>query len=217
MVLYFCCLLSYPSLLELHYGGRMRSQTAREQAREVGLSIREAEQRIDAELFLDKYPRWELGAHHQSVILHEIFLHAAKHGQKELERLICQGHWGSMWRPDLQVDQSAMELVGYWTSHKEIQDIYHSVYLLRRSPGLPPCGPQQRREVIHDILSSLRSWLHWQVYPATAEETWGPVGRHRSRPTRRDSYEEALWEIRVVCQRVLEASKVLQSDTNPLP
>ena len=38
-----------------------RSQTAREQAREVGLSIREAEQRIDAELFLDKYPRLELG------------------------------------------------------------------------------------------------------------------------------------------------------------
>ena len=79
MVLYFCCLFSYPSLLELHYGGRMRkSQTAREQAREVGLSIREAEWRIDAELFLDEYPRRELGAPHQSVILHKIFLHAAK-------------------------------------------------------------------------------------------------------------------------------------------
>ena len=58
MVLYFCCcLFSYPSLLELHYRGRMRkSHTAREQAREVGLSIG-AEQRIDAELFLDEYPR----------------------------------------------------------------------------------------------------------------------------------------------------------------
>ena len=55
-----------------------RSQTTREQAREVGLSIREAEWRIDAELFLDEYPRWELGASHQSVILHEMFLHTAK-------------------------------------------------------------------------------------------------------------------------------------------
>ena len=68
-----------------------KSQTTREQAREVGLSIMEAEQSIDAELFLDEYPRWESGAPHQSVILHEMFLHAAKQWQKEEERLICQG------------------------------------------------------------------------------------------------------------------------------
>ena len=55
-----------------------RSQTAREWAREVGLSIREAEQRMDAELFLNEYPRWVLGAPHQSIILHEMFLPAAK-------------------------------------------------------------------------------------------------------------------------------------------
>ena len=79
MVLYFCCFFSYPSLLELHYGGRMsKSQTAREQAREVGLLVSEAGCRIDAELFLDEYPRWELGAPHQSIILYEMFLHAAK-------------------------------------------------------------------------------------------------------------------------------------------
>ena len=69
MVLYFYCLFSYPSLLELHYRGRLRkSQTARELAREVGLSVREAERRIDAELFLNKFPRWELGAPHWSII-----------------------------------------------------------------------------------------------------------------------------------------------------
>ena len=43
---------------------------------------------------------------------------------------------GNVSRPDLEADQSAMELMGYWTSHKEMQDIYHSVYLLRRFPGL---------------------------------------------------------------------------------
>ena len=79
MVLYFCCLFSYPSLLELHYGGRMnKSQTAREWAMEVGLSVREAEQRLNAKLFLREYPRWELGAPHQSVILHEMFLYATE-------------------------------------------------------------------------------------------------------------------------------------------
>ena len=55
-----------------------KSQTTTEQDREVRLSIREAEWRIDAELFLIEYPRWELGAPHQSVILHKMFLHAAK-------------------------------------------------------------------------------------------------------------------------------------------
>ena len=79
MVLYFCCLFSYPSLLELHYEGRLRkSQTARVQAREIGLSIREAEQRIGAELSLYEYPRWDFGALHWSIILHEMFLHTAK-------------------------------------------------------------------------------------------------------------------------------------------
>ena len=55
-----------------------KSQTTREQAKEVGLSIREAEWRLDARLFRDEYPRWELGAPRQSVILHEMFLHAAE-------------------------------------------------------------------------------------------------------------------------------------------
>ena len=83
MVLCFYCLFSYPSLLKLHYGGRLKkSQTAREQARETGLSVRETEQRIYAELFLEEYPGWELGAPHWSIILHEMFLHAAKQGQK---------------------------------------------------------------------------------------------------------------------------------------
>ena len=79
VVLCFYCLFSYPNLLELHYGGRIRkSQTTRKQARERGLLVREAEHRIDAELFLNKYPRWELEASHQSVILHEMFLPAAE-------------------------------------------------------------------------------------------------------------------------------------------
>ena len=119
--------------------------------------MREADQRIDTELFLNEYPRWELGALHQSVILYEMFLHAAKLGWKEAERLICCGCQSSMSRPDLEADQSAMELVGYQTSCKGIWDIYHSVYLLRRSPGLPPCGAQWRGRAIHDILSSLTS------------------------------------------------------------
>ena len=55
-----------------------KSQTAREQAIEAGLSFREAEWRLNAELFLDEYPRWEIEAPHWSGILHEMFLHATE-------------------------------------------------------------------------------------------------------------------------------------------
>ena len=136
VVLCFYCLFSYPGLLELHYGGRVKkSETAKEWARETGLSVREVEQRIDAELFLNEYPSWELAAPHQSIILHEMFLHTAEQGQKEAERLICWGYQGSASEPDPGAGQSAMELVGYWT-------------------GLVPYGTQQKGKVIGDIISS---------------------------------------------------------------
>ena len=172
-----------------------KSQTAREQAIEVGLSFREAEWRFSAELFLNEYPRWEIEVPHQSFILHEMFLHAAKQGQKEVERFIQQGHQCSLPRPHPEADLPAMKFVGYWTSHKEIRDLSHSIYLLRRLPGPLLCRPQQRKEAIWDILSSLRNHLHKWVYPIAAkEETWGAVTASQSRPRRREDLpEETLW------------------------
>ena len=124
----FYCFFSYSTLLELHHGGSVG--IAQKQAKETGTSVREAECRIDVRLFLNEYPRWKLGTLHQSVILHEMFLHAAERGQKEAEHMVCLGHQGSASEPDSEAGHSAMELVGYWTSCKEIQDIYQSVYLL---------------------------------------------------------------------------------------
>ena len=111
-----------------------------------------------------------------------------------------------------------MKLVGYWTSHKEIRDLYHSVYLLRRSPGPPPCGPQQRKEAIQDILSSLRNCLHRWVYPTTSEgDAQGAATESQSRSRRRkDPHEEALWEARVAHQRALVATQVLESNIERL-
>ena len=83
----------------------------------MGTSIRQAECQINVRLFLDEYPQWELGTPHQSVILHEMFLHAANRGQKEMECMVC---WGCVTGPDPGAVQSTMELVGYWTSRKEI-------------------------------------------------------------------------------------------------
>ena len=106
-----------------------------------------------------------------------------------------------------------MELVGYWTACKEIQDIYQSVYLLRRPLGLPSCGDQLRRRTIHDILSSLTDRLHRHGYPATtgedpeSEEEWWP------KPNGHEPYEEAL---RMACQRALDTAEVLQGNIKRL-
>ena len=90
--------------------------------------------------------------------------------------MFCQGCQGSAPEPDPRADQYAMELVGYQTSRKEMRDIYHSVYLLRRSPGSPSCGEQQRRRAIQDILSSLTVQLQRQIHPHRNQRS-GPSGR----------------------------------------
>ena len=64
----------------------------KEWAKEEGLSVQEAEHHLDAELFLDKYPRWDAGGPHCPFILQQMFIHAAKSRQKEAERLIHHSH-----------------------------------------------------------------------------------------------------------------------------
>ena len=54
--------------------------------------------------------------------------------------MCCRGCLGSVPEPEPGADLSAMKLVGYQTSRKDMRDIYHSVYLLRRTPGTPSCG-----------------------------------------------------------------------------
>ena len=65
------------ALLMLIYGDMMeKTQEACHMAEQEGLSYREAEWVVESDLFLDEYPRLDLGSPHQSVILHEMFLHA---------------------------------------------------------------------------------------------------------------------------------------------
>ena len=156
-----------------------------------------------------------------------MFLHTAKQRLKEVERFICQGYWQSLSKLDPEADTPAIKLVGYWTSHKEIRYLYHNVYLLRRSPGPPPCRPWQRQEAIQDILSPLRSHLHRQVCTAMSEEDqWGTAvatpllvcqweSQSRSRK-RKDLHDEALWEAREAHQWVLEATHMLECNIKRL-
>ena len=96
---------------------------------------------------------------HCPIILPSMFLHTTEEGKKEADRFICCGHQHGLLGPDLKANIPTLQLVGYQTSQKEIQDIYHEVYLIRRLPGPLPCRPQWREEAIQNILSSLRSHL----------------------------------------------------------
>ena len=55
-----CCYSSYHALLELHHANKWnKNAAAKRQAQREGISVWEAEWYLDADLFLDEYPRWE--------------------------------------------------------------------------------------------------------------------------------------------------------------
>ena len=124
-----------------------------------GMSIKETEHCMDMEMFLDKYPLWEVRVPHHPIILQGMFVHAAKLGWKEAERLICQGHWHGLLRLNPEADVPAIQLVGYQTSWEEIWDLFHAVHMFKRLPSLLPLGPKWMEKATKDILSSLRSHL----------------------------------------------------------
>ena len=90
--------------------------------------------------------------------------------------------------------------------------MYHSMYLLRRSPGSPSCRESRRRRAIQDILSSLQAQLQRQTYPAEAEDLGAHGGEWiGSGPPQ--SYEAAL---QATNQKALETAEALWSDLERL-
>ena len=136
------CLFSYYALLELQYQDKWHKTLAtKEWTQKEGLSIQEVECHLDAELFLDEYPWWDVRGPHGPFILQRMFVHDAESGKKQAERLICHGCQHGLPRLDPKEDVPAIQLVGYQTSREEIWDLFHQVYMLKRLPRTPPCGP----------------------------------------------------------------------------
>ena len=76
-------------LLELCFGDKWhKSLATKEWVREEGLSVWEAECHLDAKLFQDEYPRWDVGGSHCPIILKRMFMQATEVGQKEEQRFI---------------------------------------------------------------------------------------------------------------------------------
>ena len=135
--------MSYHVLLELQYQDKWhKSLAVKEQAKKEGLSICEVECHLDAELFLDEYPQWDVRGLHHMFILQRMFVHTTESGWKEVERLICCSCWHDLPRLDPRTDASAIQLMEYQTSREEIRELFHQVYMLKRLPGPLLCRPK---------------------------------------------------------------------------
>ena len=107
--------------MELHYTGKWNKlAAAQKQAQAEGISVQEAEQHLDIDLFLDECPHQKASSPQHSVILQGMFAHAKMAGQKEFEWAICHGHWQSYPGLDAKVEVPAIQLVGFKTTGDKI-------------------------------------------------------------------------------------------------
>ena len=160
LVLY-CC-FSYHALLNLHYTEKWnKSAAAKKQAEAEGISVQEVEQCLDADFFLDEYPWWKACGSQCPAILQGMFAHAEMAVQKEFKWAICHCHWQSYPGLDTKVEVLTIQLVGFKTTREKIQELYHNVYQLKRSPGLLPYGLECMEELDQESHISLKEQL-WQ-------------------------------------------------------
>ena len=121
------------------YGSkRDKTLAAKGQAVREGLSVWEAEQVMDVELFLEGQTKWEADSPHCLMMLYKMFQHAADQGWKEVEQMVCQGCQHKFPKLYPEVDISTVQPVGPQTSNEEIQSLYLEVYKLQRLLGSPP-------------------------------------------------------------------------------
>ena len=143
---------SYHKLMVVKYKSKQEKfQAAKWQVTEEWKSVREMERIMDVELFLRTQDQWVEDSPHCMVILHKMFRHVATEGQKEVEWVVCHGHWQALPQLNPEVGIPAVQLVGPETTKEELLELYLEVYKLHRLLGSPPGEPA----VLKKVLSSL--------------------------------------------------------------
>ena len=131
-------LLQLHALLELNHVNKWHRMAATKKwAQEEGISMWEAGQCLDSELFLNEYPRWRADGPQCPCILQRMFAYAKEAGQKEQEWVTHQGCQHPVSRAMAKVKTLAIQIVGLRTTREEIQGIYNEVYQQKRLPGPP--------------------------------------------------------------------------------
>ena len=178
-----CCCFSYHALLSLHYKScPAKTAVTKKLAQEAGISVREAERCLEADVFLDEYLRWEPGRLHHLFLLQWIYTHAQATRQKECDHAICWGHQQPLPEWDLSVEVPAIKLVGFKMTWEEIWRVYNEVYQLKRAPGAEPCDTETVENICQEILDSINEHLHCRQDHAQPMEEPGWRSTSTSRP-----------------------------------
>ena len=87
----------------------------------------------------------------------------------------AEARWEPSPRQDLEVEPSAMDVIGPETSQAQIRVIYDEVYQLHRLPGRSPCNEGTGERFCQEILDLVKECL-WHRWGSTQpEENQGEV------------------------------------------
>ena len=191
--------------------------TAKRLANTQGISVREAEQQLDANAYLHKQWWWTHGGLQHEYLFQQMFQHAVLTGQSEYECAICWGQRDPLPEQDLAVEPTAMELVGLNSMCQDIENLYCDVYLLCRLPGQSRCEEAMMEHLWKEILDSIKEHFRLKQPPAQQEKQWTQLLANTPRPdahmafatTNGRTYEQMMALTRDAWQWALVATVIL--------
>ena len=156
LVMLIIVVLVIHTLFNLQYNHRAgKTATAKQLGAEKGISVWEAERRLDANVFLDEIPSWEPSKPHCLYLYQRMFAHTEGAGWKECDCKICRGCWQPSLERDLWLEVPAMVLLTQETTQEEIMALYHQVNQLKRNPGEVPCSEDTAEEILEMLKECL--------------------------------------------------------------
>ena len=173
-----CYCFSYHTLFNLRYNHRVGETAAAKKKKkkkkkngaEKGISVQEAERRLNTKLFLEEIPKWEPGRLHHLFLFQKMFAHMKAIGLKEYHCGIHWGHWQPSLERDLWAKASAMEMLTLETTQDKVMALYQEVYQLKSNPREAPCSEDTTEEIHIKILEMLRECLQHRWGPTQPEE-----------------------------------------------
>ena len=214
----FYLLYSYCELMVAKYGcKREKSQEAKWKSAEEQKPMREMERAVDVDLFLEAQEPWAKDSPHRLIILHEMFLHAAYKGWKEVERAVHQGCWQHMPQLDPEVGIPAIQLVHLEIDREQLLELYLKVYKLHRLPGSPPGEPA----ILEEISSILPHYPPEEKGSPDIQKLVSPEGFHSPQNRlplweREDSIDRSLARVCKSHRKALSTAATLEEEIERL-
>ena len=206
-----------------------KTAAAKRLAEEKGISVRESERWLNANMYLEEHHWWAPCRLHHQFPLQRMFLHAVAMGQKEYDYAICQCQQEPWPEWDLEVELSTVELICPTPIREESAEIYQDVYQQWRSPVKLLCDGETEELLCQEILDSIKECLQCKWVPTLLGEELShhPTSTSRCDPQAdysaqncdtydqfkdmtQGSCEEALAVVRDAHQQALAATALLE-------